>query len=193
MIYSGAARLSCSSWQLSLCLIISYVGGFCPVAASVGDSHAALRPLRYGAERFPYLLESDSNDIVILEDLLTPESCSGLSALVSREITERGHTKETANHATLFTEEILLTVLEKNRKRKRRLQAEITLLFDRDSVQLIERDNGEIFDDTDQDMKVDGFSSYVLSRLMVVHQEKMYLTTTGYNRTMLQFNDPVSE
>ena len=84
-------------------------------------------------------------------------------------------------------------MLEKNRKRKRRLQAEITLLFDRDSVQLIERDNGEIFDDTDQDMKVDGFSSYVLSRLMVVHQEKMYLTTTGYNRTMLQFNDPVSE
>ena len=149
--------------------------------------------LRYGAERFPYLLEADSNDIVILEDLLTPESCSGLSALVSREITERGHTKETASHAALFTEEILLTVLEKNRKRKRRLQAEITLLFDRDSVQLIERDNGEIFDDTDQDMKVDGFSSYVLSRLMVVHQEKMYLTTTGYNRTMLQFNDPVSE
>ncbi len=148
--------------------------------------------LRYGAERFPYLLEADSNDIVILEDLLTPESCSGLSTLVSRETTERGHTKETASHAALFTEEILLTVLEKNRKRKRRLQAEITLLFDRDSVQLIERDNGEIFDDTDQNMKVDGFSSYVLSRLMVVHQEKMYLTTTGYNRTMMQFSDPVS-
>ena len=41
-------------------------------------------------------------------------------------------------------------------------------------------------------MKVDGFSSYVLSRMMVVHQEKVYLTTIGYNRTMMQFSDPVS-
>ena len=145
--------------------------------------------LRYGAERFPYLLEADSHDIVILEDQLTPENCSRLSALVSNAIMERGHTKAMANHASLFTEEILLTALEKNSLRKRPLQVEVSLLFDRDSVRLIERDDGEIFDNTDQNMKVDGLSSYVLNRVMAVHQEKMYLTTTGYNRTMLQFSD----
>ncbi len=149
--------------------------------------------IRYGKEQFPYLLEADSNDIVILEDLLTPESCSGLSALISKEFMERGHTSEMANHAALFTEEILLTALEKNRMRKRLLQVEISLLFDKDTVQLIERDNGEIFDNTDQNMRIDGFSSYVLNRMMGVHQEKMYLTTTGYNRTSLQFCDNGSE
>ena len=149
--------------------------------------------LRYGAKRYPYLLEEDGNDIVILEDVLKPESCARLSALVSKAITERGHAKEMANHAALFTEEILLTALEKNKTRKRQLQVELSLLFDKNSVRLIERDNGEIFDDTDQNMRVDGFSSYVLSRMMAVHQEKVYLTTTGYNRTMVQFSDTVSE
>ena len=149
--------------------------------------------LRYGAKRYPYLLEEDGNDIVILEDVLKPESCARLSALVSKAITERGHAKEMANRAALFTEEILLTALEKNKTRKRQLQVELSLLFDKNSVRLIERDNGEIFDDTDQNMRVDGFSSYVLSRMMAVHQEKVYLTTTGYNRTMVQFSDTVSE
>lgn len=149
--------------------------------------------LRYGAERFPYLLEADSSDTVILEDLLTPESCSGLSALVSKAITDRGFTKETANRAALFTEELLLTALEKNRRRKRPLRAEISLLFGKDSVRLIERDNGEVFDDTDQNMKVDGFSSYVLNRMMARQRRRAYLTTTGYNRTVLQFSDKTGD
>ena len=67
------------------------------------------------------------------------------------------------------------------------LLVELSLLFDQDSVLLIERDSGEIFDITDPDMDVTGISSFIISGLMEAHKEKAYLTTTGYNRNMIRF------
>ena len=90
--------------------------------------------------------------------------------------------------AALFTEEIGLTIIEKNKDSKSPVLAEISLLFDEGSVLLIERDAGKVFDITDPDMKIDGLSSFILSGLMESHKEKAYQTTTGYNRNMIRLN-----
>ena len=143
--------------------------------------------LRYGAARFPYLLENADTKILVLDDTLTKESCVRLSQQVESALREQGFSSRTANRAALFTEEIGLTILEKNAAEKKAILTEISLLFEGDSVLLIERDSGEIFDLTDPDQAISGLSSFILSGLMEAHKEKAYLTTTGYNRNMMRF------
>ena len=144
--------------------------------------------LHYGKEMFPYLLKSNGVEVVIFEDKLEPETCSGFSELIDMELVKRNYSKEISNRVALFAEEILLTALEKNKHQRKKLLVELSLLFEKDAIHMIERDNGEIFDNTNQNMKIEGVSSYVLNRMMTIHQEKVYLTTTGYNRSMLQFS-----
>ncbi|MBQ9686372.1 MAG: hypothetical protein IJV41_07520 [Oscillospiraceae bacterium] len=139
---------------------------------------------RYGKARFPYLLDASSTDIVVIEDTLTPESCAQLSERVDAAIREREYSQSTATKAALFAEEIGLTILEKNGKKP--LQAELSLFFEKNSVLLIERDSGVIFDITDPELKIDGLSSFVINGLLNAQKEKAYLTTTGYNRNMIR-------
>lgn len=143
--------------------------------------------LCYGKASFPGLLIPKYADIVVLDSVLTPDKCSELSERVQRIMTEHGYSKKQAMKASLFTEEIGLTIIEKNKESKNVLPTEISLLFDEGSVLLIERDAGKIFDITDPDMKIEGLSSYILSGLMEAHKEKAYQTTTGYNRNMIRF------
>lgn len=140
--------------------------------------------IRFGKARFPYLLDDSSTDIVVIEDTLTPESCAQLSERVDAAIREREYSQSTATKAALFAEEIGLTILEKNGKKP--LQAELSLFFEKNSVLLIERDSGVIFDITDPELKIDGLSSFVINGLLNAQKEKAYLTTTGYNRNMIR-------
>ncbi|MBR5756718.1 MAG: hypothetical protein IKX96_04070, partial [Firmicutes bacterium] len=85
------------------------------------------------------------------------------------------------------TEEIGLTVLERNKQAKKPVLIELSLFFDPDSVLIIERDSGELFDITDPDLKIQGLSGFIINGLMQAHEEKAYLVTTGYNRNMIRF------
>ena len=142
---------------------------------------------RYGAARFPYLLENSDTEIIVMDDALGKESCVRLSERTQAALREHGYPAHTATGAALFVEEIGLTILEKNNEKKTPILIEISLFFEEGSMLLIERDSGEIFDLTDADQEVSGLSSFILSGLMETHKEKAYLTTTGYNRNMMRF------
>ena len=143
---------------------------------------------RYGAARFPYLLENTNMEIIVIDETLTKDGCARLSERVQAAMMEHGYSARVASRASLFTEEISLTILEKNAARKNAILTEVSLLFEERSALLIERDSGEIFDLTDPDQAVSGLSSFILSGLMAAHKEKAYLTTTGYNRNMMRFS-----
>ena len=53
------------------------------------------------------------------------------------------------------------------------------------AVRMILRDSGILFDVTDADSLPDSLRQYVVARMMVAHDKKAYLTTTGYNRIEL--------
>ena len=53
------------------------------------------------------------------------------------------------------------------------------------AVRMILRDSGILFDVTDADSLPVSLRQYVVARMMVVHDKKAYLTTTGYNRIEL--------
>ena len=144
--------------------------------------------LRFGRERFPFLLNDADAELVVLDDTLSPETAASLSGRVKEALLSRGYAKTVAGRAGLFTEEIGLTVLEMNKKAKKPVLIELSLFFEPDSVLIVERDSGELFDLTDPDMHVEGLSSFVLSGLMLGQEEKAHLVTTGHNRNMIRFS-----
>ena len=64
---------------------------------------------------------------------------------------------------------------------------EVSLLYDDDSVRLIFRDSGKIFDITDPDLEITSISSLLLNKLLSMKEEKDYIPTTGYNKNVLRF------
>ena len=142
---------------------------------------------RFGKNQFPFLLQEMKDEIVVLDARLTPESAADLSKQVEDCLLYHQWTKEASGRAALFTEEMGLSILERNKKMKKPLLIELSLFLEEDSVLMIERDSGELFDLTDSDLAVKGLSSFVLSGLMTAQQEKNYLVTTGYNRNMIRF------
>ena len=117
---------------------------------------------------------------------LQPFRASGESLLAHQ------YQKAEANRAALFVEEICLTILEKNKQSKKPVLIELSLFFEADSVLIIERDSGELFDLTDPDLQIKGLSGFILSGLMEAHkEEKAYLVTTGYNRNMIRISHGV--
>ena len=162
-------------------------GGF--VAASVLTLTVAMLYvfLRFGKDDFPFLLNNMENDIIVIDDTLVNENVSNLSEKVGSNLISHDYPEAVANRAALFAEEIALTILDKNKHVKKPVLIEISLFFEKDSVLVIERDSGELFDMTDPDLHIDGLSGFVLSGLMEAQKEKAYLVTTGYNRNMIRF------
>lgn len=144
--------------------------------------------LRFGKEDFPFLLKDMNTEIIVLDNILTKETATELSKSVEKLLIEHNYSHETANRASLFTEEIGLTILERNKDIKKPILFELSIFFEENSILIIERDSGELFDITDPDLKIKGLSGFVLSGLMITHEEKAYLVTTGYNRNMIRFS-----
>ena len=142
---------------------------------------------KYGKSNFPFLLKDIESEIIVLDDVLTSETAAKLSRQVSDILIKHQYSKDTITHAALFIEEMGLTILDKNRDKKKDILVELSLFFEKDSLVIIERDLGILFDITDPDQKIEGLSAFVLSGLMEAHKEKAYLTTTGYNRNMIRF------
>ncbi|MCR5836076.1 MAG: hypothetical protein K6G88_06200 [Lachnospiraceae bacterium] len=123
-----------------------------------------------------------------MDGILTPDTAVELSKKAGSNLLSHKYTKEVANRVALFVEEICLTILDENCNAKKPVLIELSLLFEADSVLVIERDSGQLFDLTDSDSQINGLSRFVLNGLMASHQEKAYLVTTGYNRNMIRFS-----
>ena len=143
--------------------------------------------LRFGRDNFPFLLKDMDSEIVVMDGTLTPETSAKLAEQVADSVLSHGYSKERSHRAALFVEEIGLTVLERNKKSKKPVLIELSLFYEEDSVLIIERDSGELFDVTDPDLEIAGLSTLTLNGLMKSHTEKAYLVTTGYNRNMIRF------
>lgn len=144
--------------------------------------------LRFGSDNCPFLLKDMESEIEVMDGILTPETAVGLSDRVRSSLLAHRFTQKVANSAALFIEEIGLTILDRNRQAKKPVLVELSLFFEEDSVLIVERDSGKLFDLTDPDAQIKGLSGFILSGMMEAHKEKAYLVTTGYNRNMIRFS-----
>lgn len=144
--------------------------------------------LRFGKDNFPFLLKDMDAEIEVMDETLSPETAVSLSDRVRSSLLAHQYERRTANNAALFAEEIGLTILDRNKASKKPVLIELSLFYEKDSVLLIERDSGVLFDLTESDVQVGELSSFILSGLMNAQKEKAYLVTTGYNRNMIRFS-----
>jgi hypothetical protein len=142
--------------------------------------------LHFGQGNFPFLLKDMDTEILVLDDTLSPETTVRLSEAVSESLIAHRYPNQAANHAALFVEETGLIILEKNEQAKKPVLVELSVFFEDDSVLIIQRDSGELFDLTDPKLEIRGLSGFVIEGLKKSHEEMAYLVTTGYNRNMIR-------
>ena len=130
--------------------------------------------------RLPFLLPADRDARLwnwCLE--LAPTAIATVSAEVGEILSARRVSARAAAIAPVLVEETLLGV--RTRNAPRRIRAEITLDLN-DGVALSERDDGEIFDLTDSDVRPDSLGAYVVASLLGSVRGRCNLLTIGFNR-----------
>jgi len=135
---------------------------------------------RFGRAAGPLILEKTGEKPLSYDLCLSRESIDALCDRVRSDLTERGVAPGIINEVQLVIEESYLTILEENSSRS--VLSECNILLSDQSLRLITRDNGVIFDITDADAKVKGLRSYVLARLMEHNPERSHVTTISFNR-----------
>ena len=143
--------------------------------------------LRFGKDSFPFLLKDMDSQIEVLDDTLTPQTAAALSEQVESALLAHGYPEKMASRAELFVEEMGLAILKANSDAKKPILIELSLFFEPDSVVVIQRDSGKLFDITDPAYPIKDINEVLLSGIFSSLDEKAYLVTTGYNRNMLRF------
>ena len=142
---------------------------------------------RHGLRRFPLLLPSDREAGLRVFNLdLTEKAITETSSAVARFLAERGEPEEAVYRTSLMVEEAFMVVKERNGTRK--VRGEATLDLNDGNVELILRDDGEVFDITDADARITSLRAYLVASVMEAIPRRMNLTTTGYNRNVFKFN-----
>ena len=90
-----------------------------------------------------------------------------------------------STRAALLTEEVLMAVRDRNGGKT--LNAEVTLDFN-ETPQLTIRDDGIVFDITDEDQRISSLRSYLVSSLMSAQSVRQHYLTTGFNRNLFRFD-----
>lgn len=141
--------------------------------------------LRYGRRNFPLLLPEEEDEIRDFDLVLTEQTILELRDEIEKILLERQISKKLVFRIMLLTEELGMLVLEKNPGKK--VMAECTLILGED-IQLIFRDNGVLFDITDEDSAIFSMRSYLVANMMAYQKRKNHLVTTSYNRNVFRFD-----
>lgn len=133
----------------------------------------------------PFLLPDDRNAKLWTWNVcVAPESSCAVARRVGRILRERGVGTNLENVVSVAVEEILETI--RGRNGTRTVHAEITLDLN-DGIELFERDDGEVFDVTDVDRRLDSLRDYFLTALLAGAGQRNNQTAIGFNRNHLRF------
>lgn len=144
---------------------------------------------RYDRKEFPFLISSDRDDTIFIFDFVnSPDAAGEMSNTANHLLKDYPFSQHVKNLISLYLEEILLLINEKNHDLPR-INVECTIMVEFAGIRVILRDSGKFFDITDSDAIPDSFNQYMVSNLMVVQENKAYMLTTGYNRIEMFFTD----
>ena len=139
---------------------------------------------RYGREDFPLLLsELPDNVQSYLFDLYTePEQIIGLQKKVEALLVENGIDYRTVGKVKLLIEELYMLIREKNGDKG--ILSECSVMLRPEGVQIITKDDGVLFDISEDDVTVTSLISLAVSAYMEkLGQNRRHLTTMSFNRS----------
>ncbi len=141
---------------------------------------------KYGKENYPLFLadKENSKKSLFYELTISPENIIYVRDNIGKDLEQSGYSKETINKLMLLVEETLMMIHENNPQKQ--VLAECSVLMD-DSLKLIIKDDGIIFDLTNSDMKLNSLRSYIVSNLAQnISTQKMHFLALSYNRNVFE-------
>ena len=144
--------------------------------------------MRRGKDYYPLLLDfNDDNKSLFYEFEVTPQNIGVAIERIDTLLKNNNCSMIVITRTELIFEEIYMMVYNKNKGKT--VYAEATIDIYDDKVKMILKDDGELFDITDEDINVDSLSTYVVSNvLQEAVQRKQYLTTMSYNRNVFEID-----
>ena len=143
-----------------------------------------LAAMMYGREFFPLYLE-EKRPIIDIDLLVSQDAIISVRDTAEKFLNAHNVPKSTVNQVMLIIEETGMLIHERNNGKRRHVLAEYMIeLEEEEHVRIIIRDDGEIFDVTDEDLDVTSLRSYFVSRLMTTQRLRRNITTTSFNRNV---------
>ena len=139
---------------------------------------------RYGREDCPLLLSTlpGSEKSYLFNVSTEPKQIIGLQKDVEAILLDEGLDKKTTGRVKLLVEELLMLIREKNDNKD--VLCEIFLSIRPEGVQLITKDEGILFDISEDDVTVTSLVSLAVSAYMEkLGQNRRHLTTMSFNRS----------
>ena len=143
----------------------------------------ALR-IRYGKKDCPMLLSKvpGHENINTFEVTIEPKKIMDLQQEVGSLLEDNNVDTLTVNKVKLLIEELYMLVWEKNDEKT--VLGEMTIYLDPDQIRILSKDNGVLFDISEEDVNVTSLTSFLVSSYMEkLGQNRQYLTTMSFNRS----------
>ena len=140
--------------------------------------------LRYGKDDCPLLLSKvpGHKNITNFEISVDPKKIIRLQQEVGSLLEDNKVDTLTINRVKLLIEELYMLIWEKNNEKA--ILGEITIYIDPDQIRIISKDNGVLFDISEEDVDVTSITSYLVSAYMEkLGENRQYLTTMSFNRS----------
>ena len=138
----------------------------------------------YGRKKFPLFLDTEQPPTFIHSFTVVPEEIIRVRDEVAEELRALKINETSVTRIMLLIEEAYLAIREKNGSSS--IISELSVIV-RDEVQLVFKDNGEVFDLTKDEEAMTSFSGYVVSSLIDRVPVSQYLLTASFNRSMFCF------
>ena len=135
-----------------------------------------------GKKNFPFYYDAGDEEGVSYDLYVSKESITEVRDWVNQQLVEHNFHIE---NLEILIEEFYTRVLEKNPGKQ--VLSECTLLFSKNQVRILIRDNGVIFNFVDENNAVESMNAYVLNSLLERTKDKEYLITTSFNRNGFVF------
>lgn len=137
---------------------------------------------RFGKKGFPLYVDNTADKIQSFNFIIEDESVVNARDTIEKILTEHNASKRTIMRSMLLIEELFMLIKEKNPDKK--VTAELTVFLSENSVKYVIRDDGIIFDITEEDDPLASIRGFIVASMMHKQTVRKNLTTTSFNRNM---------
>ena len=138
--------------------------------------------LRFGKKGFPLYVDETDDKIHSLNFIIQDKAVVEARDTIEKMLQDHKASKRTIMRSMLLIEELFLLIQEKNPGKK--ISAELTIFLSKDMVKYVIRDDGIIFDITEEDDPLASIRGYIVAAMMHKQTVRKNLTTTSFNRNM---------
>lgn len=140
--------------------------------------------LRYGKENYPLMLADRAKSVRswLYNVNVEPEAIIDVQGRIARKLKENGVDDQTIGMIKLLVEELFVLIHEKNHGNPG-VMGECGVIIEEDGVRIIIKDDGVLFDLSDENAEVVSFAVFAVSSYMTsIGENKQNLTTMSFNR-----------